>query len=56
MFTSGKTPVKLVYFEKISDKKSALKREIVLKGFSRKNKEHLIKFTCGDRVSLVTEC
>ena len=42
-YTRSRRPVKLIYVEEMPDKSSALKREIAIKGFSRKAKEKLIK-------------
>ena len=42
-FTKYRLPVKLVYFEKCSDKIEAAKREKVIKDFSQKKKEKLIE-------------
>lgn len=39
----SKTPITLLYTEEYPDKSSARKREIQLKGWSRKKKEWLIK-------------
>jgi putative endonuclease len=38
----GKLPVKLIYSEKYPDKSEARKREIQIKGWSRKKKQKLI--------------
>lgn len=42
-YTRGRLPVKLVYFEKISSKGEALKREHFIKSLTRKQKLNLIK-------------
>ena len=42
-YTRCRLPVKLVYYEEIEDKSSALKREIAIKSLKRKEKEALIK-------------
>ena len=41
-YTKTRLPVKLIYFEKHSDKSSACKREIEVKGWRREKKEKLI--------------
>jgi putative endonuclease len=41
-YTRSHKPVKIVYTEVFSTKSEALKRELVIKGWSRKKKEHLI--------------
>lgn len=41
-YTRGRTPAKLVYYEKFEDKKEALKREYEIKQLGRKEKEKLI--------------
>ncbi len=41
-YTRGRTPVKLVYYEKLSNYNQALKRENQIKNLSRKEKEKLI--------------
>lgn len=41
-YTSGRRPVKLVYFEKLVDKSAALKREILVKKMTREQKIDLI--------------
>ncbi|MFA6098163.1 MAG: GIY-YIG nuclease family protein [Patescibacteria group bacterium] len=43
-FTQIRLPVKLVYFEKFDNLKSARKREKQIKGWRREKKEKLIKF------------
>ncbi len=43
-FTRARRPVKLVYFEKISGKSAALKKEIKIKRLNRNEKLELIKF------------
>lgn len=42
-YTRAKKAVAVRYFEKVSDKSSALKREIAIKKLSRPQKESLIK-------------
>lgn len=42
-YTRSRLPVEIVYFEKHPDKSSAMKREICIKTFSRKNKLKLIE-------------
>lgn len=42
-YTRGRLPVKLVYFETFEDKKSAMKREYIIKQMSRKEKLLLIE-------------
>lgn len=42
-YTKARQPVKLVYFEELSDKSQALKREYAIKQLTRKQKELLIK-------------
>jgi putative endonuclease len=42
-YTKPRRPVKLVYSEKLNSKSEALKREIIIKKFSRVQKEILIK-------------
>ena len=41
-YTRMRRPVKLVYVEELPDKSSALKRERVIKKFSRMRKEKLV--------------
>ena len=41
-YTMRRRPVKLIYSEEFEDKSSALKREIAIKSFSRKEKENLV--------------
>jgi len=52
-FTKYRLPVKLVYFEKCSDKIEAAKREKVIKDFSQKKKEKLIESLQGKLASSV---
>lgn len=40
-YTRGRTPVKIVYREKCSDKSSALKRELQIKRLTREQKQAL---------------
>lgn len=42
-YTRSRLPVKLVYFEELPDKSSALKRERAIKALSRAEKMRLIK-------------
>lgn len=42
-YTRSHRPCKLVYFEEISDKSEALKREIAIKKLSKQKKEDLVK-------------
>lgn len=42
-YTRGRRPVKLIYFESFSDKRSAMKRECEIKKLSRIQKERLLK-------------
>jgi putative endonuclease len=42
-YTRTHLPVKIVYFETFAERKDAMKRELEIKKFSRKNKEALIK-------------
>ena len=42
-YTRGRRPVKLVYYEKCTDKSNALKREREIKHFSRVQKKDLIE-------------
>ncbi|MDD7463380.1 MAG: GIY-YIG nuclease family protein [Anaerococcus sp.] len=42
-YTRSRLPVKLVFYEEISDKSEALKEEIRLKKLSKKKKEELVK-------------
>lgn len=42
-YTRGRTPVKLLYYERFYDKSRAMKREISLKKLTRKQKEKLIE-------------
>ncbi|MHB8567297.1 MAG: GIY-YIG nuclease family protein [Nitrososphaerales archaeon] len=42
-FTRSRLPVKLVYIERFLTKSEALRREIEIKRFSRKEKLHLIR-------------
>lgn len=41
-YTRGRTPVKMVYFEELPDKSSALKREAAIKKLNKTNKLKLI--------------
>lgn len=41
-YTRGRIPVRTVYYEELSDKSAALKREAEIKKMSRKEKEKLI--------------
>jgi putative endonuclease len=41
-FTKGRRPLKLVYYETLSDLKSAMRREIQIKKLSRLHKQKLI--------------
>lgn len=41
-YTKRRRPVKLIYSEQFKDKSQALKREIKIKSFSRKEKQSLI--------------
>lgn len=49
-YTRGRTPVRLVYYEILKDKSSALKREYQIKKLSRAKKLELIDSFC---VSLI---
>lgn len=42
-YTRAKGPCKLVYYEKISNKSEALKREIAIKKLSKEKKEDLVR-------------
>ena len=42
-YTRSKRPCKLVYYEEISNKSEALKREIVIKKLSKAKKEDLVR-------------
>ena len=42
-YTKGRAPVKLVYWETSTDRSSASKREIEIKGWGRFKKDKLIK-------------
>ncbi len=42
-YTKRRRPVKLIYFEELQTKSLALKREYVIKQFTRKQKEELVK-------------
>lgn len=42
-YTRGRLPVKLAYCERAETKRCAMKRELEIKKFSRKEKETLIK-------------
>ncbi|WP_297281580.1 GIY-YIG nuclease family protein [uncultured Anaerococcus sp.] len=42
-YTRSHGPCKLVYYEEISNKSEALKREIAIKKLSKKKKEDLVK-------------
>lgn len=42
-YTRSHLPVKLVYFEKKKSRKSAMKRELEIKSFTRSAKESMIK-------------
>jgi len=41
-YTRGRVPVELVYFEAYDTKEEAMKREYMIKGKSKKEKESLI--------------
>lgn len=43
-FTQVRKPVKLVYYEKFNNLKSARRRERQIKGWRREKKENLIKY------------
>ncbi len=43
-YTRLHKPIKIVYLEQLSDKSTALKREIQIKGWSRIKKENLVKY------------
>lgn len=45
-YTRSRLPVKLVYFEELDDKSTALKREAAIKKLSRNKKLELIKKDC----------
>lgn len=49
-YTRGRTPVELVYQEELDSKGEALKREYVLKKYTRKQKEKLIASGAKDAV------
>ena len=51
-YTRSKRPIQLIYFEERQNTVEAKKREIEIKGLSRANKERLIKYGTGVRVSL----
>ena len=42
-YTRARLPVKLIYSEPAKDKRAALKRELEIKGLSRKEKELLVR-------------
>lgn len=42
-YTRGRAPLELIYFEKISDKKMAMRREYEIKRMTRSKKLELIK-------------
>lgn len=44
-YTRGRLPVKLVYFEKYADKRSAQRREYRIKQMTRKDKLEIIRST-----------
>ena len=48
-YTRTRRPVELVYTEEADSKVGAIKREIAIKNFTRKNKIKLIKFGLGKR-------
>ena len=51
-YTKIRRPVELVYFEEAENKNEAEQREIRIKKLSKANKEKLIKYGTGIRVSL----
>lgn len=42
-YTRGRTPVELVYLEKLPTKSAAMQRELELKGLTRANKQKIIE-------------
>ncbi len=54
-YTRTRRPVALEYVERFESKGMASKREIEIKDFSVENKQRLIKFGNGIKVSLVTK-
>ncbi len=48
-YTKSRLPVKLVYFEKCTDKSAALKREHEIKTFSKVEKQQLISAFCENK-------
>jgi putative endonuclease len=42
-YTRGRGPVELVYVEEVADKSAALKREYVIKQYSKEKKERLVE-------------
>ncbi len=49
-YTKLRRPVELLYVEEFENKKEALKREVQIKKYGRKNKEHLIQYGHGQNV------
>ena len=47
-FTKGRRPVKLVYYEELSNLRSAMRREIQIKRLSRTHKQELIERFDGE--------
>jgi putative endonuclease len=41
-YTRGRTPVEVVYIEVTANKSAALKRELAIKGYTKKQKERLV--------------
>ena len=54
-YTKGRTPIELVYFEKLPDKSAALRRENELKKLPKNKKEELIFNTEKPMVLAVVE-
>lgn len=41
-YTRNRTPIKIVYFEEFQNRSDAMKREIQIKGWTRKKKQEII--------------
>ena len=54
-YTKNRRPVRLAYSEEITNRKEAEVREIEIKKLSKKNKEHLIKYGKGVKLSRATD-
>lgn len=52
-YTRSRLPVHLLYFEKLNNKSSALKREIEIKKLTRKQKLDLIESKCQSQLPVM---